>query len=183
MSMPRRIMRSIAAVALGVAALTATTATGAHAADADVSDVGRGRAGLEQWRARTKEERVDPTRTKEERGRSGSHQGGVSRASPAAPQGIAGTAPARSARTRRAGSPGTWGGGGGSPARTGRPCTRGAPPSVASRSIPSTTTVQAERLTHVRDRAEQRARALVGVDGLRTATPSALMICTGMSRR
>lgn len=64
MSMQRRITRSIAVVAFGLASLTAT---GAHAADADVA----ASTTVEQQRVvdngRTKEERVDPTRTKEER--------------------------------------------------------------------------------------------------------------------
>ena len=63
MSMPRGITRSMAAVALSVAALTATTATDAHAADADVSSA----VVAEQDSSstdRTKEERVAPRRAR-----------------------------------------------------------------------------------------------------------------------
>lgn len=68
MGLPRGIMKSIAAGAFGVAALTVTTATDAHAADAVVE---RTAVVAEQDASsselRTKEERSTADRTKEER--------------------------------------------------------------------------------------------------------------------
>jgi hypothetical protein len=77
MSMPRGIARSMAAVALGVAALTATTTNNAHAstaaaelsavvAEQDASSTDLRTKEERDAANRTKEERQSPLRTKEE---------------------------------------------------------------------------------------------------------------------
>src|SRR5918993_3816348 len=58
MSNPRGILRSIAAVAISVAALTATTATDAHAADVDVEQAAVAADDSSSSALRTKEERT-----------------------------------------------------------------------------------------------------------------------------
>lgn len=67
MGMPQKVTRSIAAVAIGVAAFTAMTATNAHAVAADAELTAVVAEQDSSSAERTKEERTATDRTKEER--------------------------------------------------------------------------------------------------------------------